>query len=218
MPVIGWIIGIAFVAAVTALVRSKSKSAPGGTPPSRPAAAGMYNAERYIPHSPEAVALFADAARAAHLPVGWASMLELHMILGKESNGWVGIPNYQFGEGSNNAERARWVLSNRSSWPFIWDAIKRNDESWRTQLKDPFRSGDHGRQSSATGLGQMTISNLRLKNRDGTWKYGEGPNTPGNALLEAMAMLQYLAYDPRYGGADAPKKAWAKYGQSGEGY
>lgn len=65
------------------------------------AAIGLRNAaartypilDRYPPGSPEQIALFEAAARAAGLPVAWASSSALTNIIRRESDGRVGLTN-----------------------------------------------------------------------------------------------------------------------------
>src|SRR5277367_6699565 len=56
-----------------------------------------YKQQQYPPNSVAAIDLFTAAAKYAGLPIEWANMIELHNILAKESQGWVGLPNYHFG-------------------------------------------------------------------------------------------------------------------------
>jgi len=178
---------------------------PGPSPAPIPAR-NLYTKEQYPPLSPDAVALFTSAAKYAGLPVEWASSVELSNIMSKESNGWVGRPNYQFGEGSSASERATWLMNHRERWPLIWDSIRRG--TWRDMLAEPYRSKPAGEQSSATGLGQLTWSNIRTGNF-----YPSGVEGIGNAFEEAIGMLRYIKQ--RYG---SPQAAWAQYGKGHEGY
>lgn len=91
--------------------------------------------EQYVPGSPEAIALFRAAARAAVLPRSWAASPGLHQILDRESSGWVGRPNYTFGVQSP---------SQRESWSSIHDELRRGVVRTR---------------STAVGLGQLLASN-----------------------------------------------------------
>ena len=145
---------------------------------------------QYVPGSPEAVALFAEAARAGGYPVEWANSRGLHELLDAESDGWVGRPNYTYGDLSNP--------DNRTGWPHVWRSI---------QERDPWRYTVPGRShSSAVGLGQLIQDNQDRhmpSGRDGL----------GDALEEAVGMLSYIA--ERYGDPDA---AWTRYNSSHEGY
>ena len=90
---------------------------------------------RYVPGSLEQVALFTEAAARAGLPTSWASSPGLANILRRESDGWVGRPNFTYGD------RAK----DKTQWPAIWAEIRRNYTPTR---------------SSATGLGQMIVANV----------------------------------------------------------
>lgn len=140
--------------------------------------------------------LFTSAARYIGVPDAWASSAELHAILAKESQGYVGRPNYQFGPLAG--------LDQQRRWPEIWEAIRNG--TWRTILAPKFRDGPRGKQSSATGLGQLTSTNVPSY-------YPSGLAGIGVALEEAIGMLAYIR--SRYG---TPQNAWAKYGQGQEGY
>lgn len=92
-------------------------------------------APQYRPGSPEARALFRQAAATAGLPVEWADSAGLHNILARESQGFVGRPNYTYGD------RARAV----ARWPEVWAEL---------------RAGTITAKSSATGLGQLILRNV----------------------------------------------------------
>lgn len=94
-----------------------------------------YPRVRYPPGSPEQIELFEEAARYASLPTSWARSSGLIRILKNESDGWVGRPNYTYGE------RAK----NNNEWPAIWAELKRGTMTAR---------------SSATGLGQLLLQNV----------------------------------------------------------
>lgn len=102
-----------------------------------PNAAAPTPAPHYPPNSPEAVALFTAAARAAGLPEAWASSPGLHHILRRESGGIVGRPNYTYGPRSKDAAR----------WP---------------EVHAELRAGKRTAKSSATGLGQLILPNVDL--------------------------------------------------------
>ena len=163
---------------------------------------------RYKPFSAEARTLFEEAARFAKLPVEWASTDALHRILEKESNGWVGIPNYTYGtkwgapKDATSGEKHRVVLNHRAEWPIVWG-----------ELRDGRMTGDQfvhrGKtvRSSATGLGQMTLPNVDEF-------YPSHRVGIGDPLEEAVGMLRYL--HKQYNG---PENALAEYGlRHGEGY
>lgn len=141
----------------------------------------VWNEPRYAPRSEAQIALFEEAAARAGLPPSWARSAGLVEILSHESDGWVGRPNYTYGQ------RAK----DRAAWPSIWAELRRGDKSAR---------------SSATGLGQLLLSNVDRY-------YPRGRAGIGDALDEAMGMLRYI--HDRYG---APERAWALYGTLHEGY
>jgi hypothetical protein len=175
----------------------------------------VYDAPQYKPFAPDTIALFTDAALAEGLPKEWATAAGLHNILLKESGGWVGIPNYQFGEGSNMAERGRWVMNHKEEWPVIWAALKNG--TWQDMLKEPYASMPRGKQSSATGLGQMTLTNIKGGLLGGV--YPNGVDDIGDAMGEARGMLKYIATHKGPAGLyNDPDGAWAQYGQGQEGY
>lgn len=90
---------------------------------------------RYAPGSIEQVALFTDAARRAGLPASWGTSPALANILRRESDGWVGRPNYTYGDRAKDKAR----------WPEVWEELRRGVRSTR---------------SSATGLGQLILENV----------------------------------------------------------
>jgi hypothetical protein len=135
----------------------------------------------YAPGSPEQIALFEEAARQAGLPVEWASSAALQSLLEAESGGQVGRPNYTYGE--------------RSEDPSAWAAIH-----------EELRNGDITAKSSATGLGQLLLSNVDQY-------YPSGREGIGDPTEEAIGMLRYIA--DRYG---SPEEAWNQYNENFEGY
>lgn len=200
MPIILIIAGVA--AAVTAWILLEKRA---------PAAAGgdhvRLDLERYAPWTDEAASLFRLAAERAGLPVSWASEDGLHQILSKESGGWVGIPNYTYAErlagltAANPKERSRLVHEYRSRWPEIWAELREGRMTGRQ-----FEHAGKLVRSSATGLGQLTLPNVRLY-------YPSGVRGIGVPIEEATGMLKYI--EARYGN---PKMAWLRYGKAGEGY
>ena len=97
-------------------------------------------AARYGPFTLAAQALFAQAAQLLSVPITWADPAHaegsaLHTILRKESDGFVGRPNYTYGQ------RAQSVRD----WAEIWDEL---------------RDGRITATSSATGLGQLLLRNV----------------------------------------------------------
>ncbi len=121
-----------------------------------------YTTKRYVPFSKETITLFKSAARKAGLPEEWADNEALHMILKSESNGWVGRPNYTYGDLSK--------LDNSSRWSEVHDEIKRGERSTR---------------STATGLGQLIVGNVDRY-------YPSGRNGIGDPEEEAIGMLKYI--------------------------
>jgi hypothetical protein len=199
--------GVAIVLGIVWWLRKKggqgtdAAAAPGDMPTQ------SFDQAQYPPNDQSTVDLFTAAAAYAGLPTEWAVSNGLNMILAKESlGGWVGIPNYQFGQGSTNAERATWLMNNQDQWPVIWDAIR--SDTWRDLLDDPFRNGPRKNQSSATGLGQLTSTNIK----SGKY-YPSNLDGIGVPLEEAIGMLKYIAEN--YGDPDS---AWAQYGAGHEGY
>jgi len=136
---------------------------------------------RYEPNSDEAKQLFTAAAVYAGLPSTWASAPGLHHIMRKESDGWVGRPNYTYGRRSRQ----------HSSWPAVHEELRRGRKTTR---------------SSATGLGQLILSNVDAY-------YPSGRLGIGDPFEEAVGMLRYIKQ--RYGN---PDNAWARYGVNQEGY
>lgn len=138
-------------------------------------------ANQYPPGSDRARALFREAAKLAGVPESWADSPGLHNILRRESNGQVGRPNYTYGS------RAR----DPSQWASVHDELRRGVKSTR---------------SSATGLGQLLLSNVDRY-------YPNGRAGIGDPLQEAAGMLAYIK--DRYG---SPERAWARYNTVHEGY
>jgi hypothetical protein len=235
-----WVAGAGAFGVLLALIWPRKASAaiqlPPYTPPSGPGTGTgtgtsggtvLEEAEQagmvFSPFSPEAIAHFKAAARAAGLPEDWGADGGLHNILTKESGGWVGRPNYQFGDISQ--------LNKWRDWPQVWAAIRAG--TWRSMLGGiitkpaaeragidlalvgrPYSAAPQGKQSSATGLGQLTQTNIKLKNTDGTFKYyPRGLDSIGVPLDEAIGMLKYIK--DRY---QTPSNAWAQYAKGREGY
>lgn len=138
----------------------------------------------YKPFSPEAIALFKEAAKIANLPLEWASDSSLHNILKKESRGEVGRPNYTYGQGSAGLRfgvTTRNIAKRTDVWPQIWSELK---------------SGRKGAKSTATGLGQLILDN--------TDRYYPSKRAGiGVPIEEAVGMLRYIA--ARY---KNPQRAW----------
>jgi len=160
----------------------------GNLPPVDPATRGrtigdtnVPRAGTYPPGSPQQVALFREAARVAGVPESWAESPGLQNILRRESNGQVGRPNYTYGS------RAR----DPSQWASIHDELK---------------NGNITARSSATGLGQLLLSNVDRY-------YPNGRAGIGDPVQEAAGMMRYIK--DRYGD---PDNAWRLYGTRHEGY
>jgi len=112
----------------------------------------MFSQVQYKPYSAEAYALFTAAAAKAGVPVAWATDPDLHWIMGKESNGWVGKPNYTFGSQ---------ILGHPEHWPAVWERL---------------RKGEVWTKSTATGLGQLLSSNAKALYPDGLHGIGDAFN------------------------------------------
>lgn len=122
---------------------------------------------QYKPGSSEFRALFREAAARAGIPLSWADSEGLKQIVRRESGGWVGIPNYTYGKPP------------KADWPKIWQELVNGELSAK-----PTWSPYQGKKlvSSATGLGQLTLSNVDAYYP--AWRYGIG-----NALQEAMGTM-----------------------------
>lgn len=140
-----------------------------------------YTPRRYAPGSPEQISLFTQAARLVGLPTVWAASSGLINILKRESDGWVGRPNFTYGD------RAR----DKSQWGSVLEEL---------------RLGIYTARSSATGLGQLLLTNVDKY-------YPSGRRGLGVPVEEAAGMLRYIK--DRYG---TPENAWAKYGTEFAGY
>jgi hypothetical protein len=163
-----------------------------GSNPVTPTSGMLFGFDQYAPYKPETNTLFTEAATRAGLPTSWATSPSLHQLLAAESGGWVGIPNYQFAGGPF------WGGVNRDKWPAIWGAVKSG--GWQTMIQPQFQAAP----SSATGLGQLTATNIK----SGKY-YPSGLNGIGNPLEEAIGMLRYIA--ERY---QTPDAAWAFHQQN----
>lgn len=91
--------------------------------------------DRYVPGSSEQKTLFQIAALRAGVPASWGSSPALVSVLAHESDGWVGRPNYTYGD------RAK----DHALWPSVWSELKQGVRSTR---------------SSATGFGQLILENV----------------------------------------------------------
>ena len=136
----------------------------------------------YRPHSPEAVELFTEAAAVVGVPATWAHGA-IHDLMDAESSGWAGRPNYQFNQ----------------IWPGISRKTVENARRWPSLIWEPLRQGrreeffSRGITSTATGLGQLTTSNVPDH-------YPDGLAGIGDPLNEAAGMLSYVR--SRYGSPD----------------
>jgi len=172
-------------------VKAGSKNGSNVMPPKVIQRRGVYDKTRYQPNSPEAIALFEEAADLADVPKSWARSKGLHNILKNESGGYVGIPNYTI-----RTADGRRAKNNPQTWPKIHEELK----------SGKLKPGSHRARSSATGLGQLLLVNVERY-------YPSGSDGIGVPVEEAAGMLSYIK--SRYGN---PDKAWAKYGKIHEGY
>jgi hypothetical protein len=145
----------------------------------------------YEPYSEEAKALFRKAAPLAGVPTDWGNSESLHWILKRESGGKVGIPNYTIKTASGRSAK---------NDPSTWNGIHKELKSGK------LKPGSWRARSSATGLGQLLLSNAEKY-------YPHGKQGIGDCKEEAAGMLAYI--DDRYG---SPEKAKSLYGKLHEGY
>ena len=161
-----------------------------------PSMKGFPIQEKYTPNSPEAVALFTEAAKYAGLPESWGSNKGLHYILGKESRGgWVGIPNYLFNHlfGKGFALPGR-----RSEWHKAHKIISLDENLSQARKRHPKF------ESRASGLGQLQPAHIKSY-------YPDKFQGIGDPLNEAVGMLKYIR--SRYG---SPDVARSEYGKGGD--
>ncbi|MEZ4272693.1 MAG: hypothetical protein R3C68_15055 [Myxococcota bacterium] len=153
-------------------------------------AINSYNPGAHYPRGvAETTALFTAAARLAGLPELWATSEALFNIYEQECLGYVGIPNYTYG--TDLTALIKFGTMDLAMWKRV-----------HQDLKD----GKKTARSSATGLGQLLLSNVDTyypARRDGI----------GVPIQEAAGMLAYIK--DRYG---SPEVAWAAYGTLHEGY
>lgn len=124
-----------------------------------------FGREVYPPGSNEQIELFEAAAVHLGVPKSWARSYSLQKLLSKESRGgWVGIPNYEFGEGIDKP-------TNRSQWPAIWAHLR--------------AGGAPPQGRGATGMGQLVLTTVDAHYPDGR----QGIGDPWN---EAVGMLSYI--------------------------
>lgn len=198
-PWLPWILGAGAFGALLAFVWPRRAGAsmlpPSRMPPTGQGGGTITDRARregrlYPPTSPEAIQLFTVASQSAGVPSSWASDSALHSLLAAESGGWVGRPNYHFGDLAN--------INRFDDWPRVWQAIR--EGTWQSMVMSQYRSNP----SSATGLGQLTQTNIKLKNADGSFKYyPNGLTGIGSPIEEAIGMLRYIK--ERYG---SPSAAW----------
>ena len=141
------------------------------------------------------------------IPLEWATNAQLHRVLGKESGGWVGIPNYtyNYSVGTGDPRRSLQlgkgapVERKREKWPICWEQARNFKSGHKQKVKS---DGTVVNQySSATGLGQCLSRNAAIF-------YPDGVNGISDALNEAVGMICYI-YD-RYGDPDTLGTAYGK--------
>lgn len=137
--------------------------------------------DRYPPRSRELTALLRAAAPLAGVPKSWAIADSLHELIERESNGRVGLPNYTYGGNRGAVTRMVGVHAD-------------------------LRAGRIRAASSATGLGQLLLSNVDRH-------YPSGRDGIGVPIEEAAGMMGYIK--ERYGHPDV---ALRSYGVYHEGY
>jgi hypothetical protein len=94
-----------------------------------------FSMQRFKPFSAKARRLFRRATTMAGVPKEWADSEGLHSILQKESDGWVGIPNYTYGR-------------------------RAADSKYWGQVHEEIKAGKMATSSGATGLGQLQPRNI----------------------------------------------------------
>ena len=132
--------------------------------------------KRFIPGSRDAQILFTYAAKAAGLPEGWGTDAGLHYILSRESAGIVGRLNYTIPKSYTPEQFKRISLERKNNNPL-------------------------GVTSTASGLGQMLLSNVDKY-------YPDGRAGIGDALSEAVGMLRYI--HDRYGSVEVARSVYGK--------
>lgn len=147
-----------------------------------------FTPQQYPPGSPSQFALFLRAARAAGVPEEWAVDRNLVKLLRAESDGWVGRPNYQYGDDAKD----------KSRWPLVHAEL---------------RAGQRRRGvSSATGLGQLILGNVDTYYPNGRAGIGDPLNEAVGMLryiakrygTPAEAWRCYRIECPEYGKTFAP--------------
>jgi hypothetical protein len=135
---------------------------------------GSRGPTRYEPGSAEQIALFEEAAEYLGVPRSWASSNSLITLLKKESGGWVGRPNYEYGHQS--ATRKNWdpeiyKTKNADQWPALWAHLR--------------AGGEPPKGRGATGLGQLVLATAKEH-------YPDGLQGIGDPFNEAVGMLSYI--------------------------
>ncbi len=149
---------------------------------------------RVIPGSAAFRALFEQAAAQAGVPTVWARYRSLERLVSVESRGgWVGIPNFTYGERSMQRHR----------WPEVWAELRSGELTSNTVEI----GGTRFERSSATGLGQLILPNVDIYYPGGS--VAERRAGIGFALPEAVGMLNYI--QDRYGN---PNVAWQTWQQN----
>ena len=150
-------------------------------------------AEVYPPNAQKTIDLLTRALQYSKLPTEWATLKSTHYILGKESGGKVGIPNYTYIHLPGREHYEIMGIKNKpDTWPLIWEAA-RND-----------LPGKYKGNSTATGLGQLLSSNVKIF-------YPDGVNGIGDALNEAVGFVKYL--HSRYGDPDTAGSVYGRMGR-----
>ncbi len=139
--------------------------------------ARIRSMKKFEPGSKDTVMLFKLGAKAAGISEAWATNQNLHAILGKESNGKVGVLNY--------------TIKGMSLDTFI---RKANSSTGSNPI---------GAKSTASGLGQLLLSNVDKH-------YPSGRRGIGDPIEEAAGFMNYIK--ERYGDPDV---AWSVYGRTG---
>jgi len=138
--------------------------------------AGRQGARQYPEGSDGLTELLRSAAPAAQVPEAWAENRDLHYIVGAESGGWIGRPNYTYGQRNDEAfPRDVWKVSHADMWP---------------QVHAELKAGVKGARSTATGIGQLILDNVKAYYPDGVAGIGDPYN-------EAVGFLAYVR--DRYG-------------------
>lgn len=161
-----------------------------------PTAKGGPPPELHYPaKSQKMLDLFKAAAPIAGVPVEWVTSPDFLSLYAHESSGWVGIPTGRL------AEKRGFAPYNYSGWVQIQNELKSLPEN--RQWPEDWVEGD----STATGLGQLLLSNVDLYYPGST--IAERRAGIGDPLSEAVGMLKYI--QARYPGG--PSEAWAFWQQ-----